>query len=227
MMKQQMKIDGIEMQVERKKIKNMYIRITAPDGAVKITVPKFISDEAIRSFILSRMDWIKQNKEKIAGKPRHERLHYISGENHYLWGIPYKLEVVYSNNKSNVFIEEDKIILQVQKNSTQAQREYIMQEWYRKEIKKEIPRVLERCVSRVGKTPSEWRVKNMKTRWGTCNIQKRRIWLNLQLAKKPLECMEYVITHELVHLYEKNHNAKFRSYMDLFYPNWRNVKKKL
>jgi predicted metal-dependent hydrolase len=226
-MKQQIEIDGIKMQVERKNIKNMYIRILPPNGEVKITVPKLISDEKVRLFILSRIAWIKKNKAKCIGNPPPAKENYVSGEIHYLWGKAYRLEVFYTNGKSNVYIKEDNIVLEVQKNSTQAQREDIIREWYRKELKKEIPKLLERCVKVVGKSPNEWRVKNMRTRWGTCNINKKRIWLNLQLAKKPIECLEYVITHELVHLYEKGHNAKFRAYMDQFYPNWRSVKKQL
>ncbi len=226
-MKKQITIDGIEAQVERKNIKNMYIRILPPNGAVKITVPMKISDAEIKLFIASRMDWVKKNRAKFVGYTKPEKSHYVSGENHYLWGKPYRLEMVYSDSKSDVFIKDHKIFLQVSKNSTQDQREDIMREWYRKEIKQVIPVILDQCIKVVGKAPNEWRVKDMKTRWGTCNIKERRIWLNLQLAKKPLACLEYVIIHELVHLYERGHNAKFRAYMDQFYPNWRSIKNQL
>lgn len=102
-----------------------------------------------------------------------------------------------------------------------------MNEFYRKEIKNKIPEVLEKCVNVVGKRPNEWRVKNMKTRWGTCNTRDKRIWLNLQLAKKPMDCLEYVTIHELTHLYVPNHGKEFKEYMDIFCPNWKELKKKL
>lgn len=100
-------------------------------------------------------------------------------------------------------------------------------DWYRRNIKKEIPQLLEKWQKIIGVTASDWGVKNMKTRWGTCNIEDKRIWLNLQLVKKPFECLEYVMVHELVHLLEKNHNKIFISYMDEFLPNWRKIKEEL
>ncbi len=225
--KQHITVDGIEIEVQRKKIKNMYIRILSSDGTVKVTAPYRFSDQAIMQFVNSRIDWIKKHSGLFTRNKGEEKLCYISGEIHYLWGKPYLLEVIETDKKNSIFIKEDKIILQVKKGSTQNQKAFLMQEWYRRELKRVIPEVLDKCIKRVGKAPNEWHVKNMKTRWGTCNIQKKRIWLNLQLAKRPIECLEYVITHELVHLYEKGHNAKFRAYMDQFYPNWKNVKKKL
>ena len=226
-MEDQIVISNIEMLVERKDIKNMYIRILPPDGKVKITVPKAISDDAIRMFAISRIAWIKKQKANFENQSRQTKRQYISGESHFFWGKRYRLEVVYSGVRNDVFIKEDKLFLQVRKESTQEQRETVMEEWYREQIKQAIPAVLEKYAKIVRKTPDEWRVKNMRTKWGTCNPIKKRIWLNLQLAKKTPECLDYVIVHELVHLYVKNHNDEFRAYMDQFYPNWQVVKKQL
>lgn len=226
-MEDQIVISNIEMLVERKDIKNMYIRILPPDGKVKITVPKTISDDAIRMFAISRIAWIKKQKANFENQSRQTKRQYISGESHFLWGKRYRLEVVYSGVRNDVFVKGDKLFLQVRKESTQEQRETVMEEWYREQIKQAIPAVLEKYAKIVGKTPDEWRVKNMRTKWGTCNPIKKRIWLNLQLAKKTPECLDYVIVHELVHLYVKNHNDEFRTYMDQFYPNWQVVKKQL
>ena len=117
--------------------------------------------------------------------------------------------------------------MQVRKESTTTQKENVLNEWYREQLKRAIPEVLKKCEHIVGISCAEWQVKNMRTKWGTCNIEKRRIWLNLQLAKKSPECLAYVITHELVHLLERNHNDQFKKYMDQFFPNWRAVKKNL
>ncbi len=226
-MEDQIVVSNIEILVERKDIKNMYIRILPPDGKVKITVPKSITDDAVRMFAISRIAWIKRQKANFENQSRQTKRQYVSGESHYLWGKRYRLEVVYSGVRNDVLIKGDKIILQVRKDSTTEQREYVMEEWYREQLKKVIPASLAKCTKIVGKSPDEWRVKNMRTKWGTCSPSKKRIWLNLQLAKKTPECLEYVITHELVHLYIKNHNDEFRAYMDQFYPSWQIVKKQL
>lgn len=226
-MEDQIVVSNIEILVERKDIKNMYIRILPPDGRVKITVPKTITDDAIRMFAVSRIAWIKKQKANFENQSRQTKRQYVSGESHYLWGKRYRLAVLYSGVRNDVVIKGDKIILQVRKDSTPEQREYVMEEWYREQIKQAIPDALTKCAKIVGKSPDEWRVKNMRTKWGTCNPKKKRIWLNLQLAKKTPECLNYVITHELVHLYVKNHNDEFRAYMDQFYPNWQVVKRQL
>lgn len=223
-MNNQIVISNIEIFVERKAIKNMYIRILPPDGRVKMTVPKLIPDDEVKRFASSKIEWIKKKKANYRNKLM---LQYVSGESHYLWGKKYQLEVIDSDAENEVTVKEDKLILQVRKDSTLEQREYVMNEWYREQIKMAIPAVLAKCVRIVGKSPNEWRVKNMRTRWGTCNIGKKRIWLNLQLAKKSPECLEYVTIHELVHLHVKNHNSEFKAYMNQFCPNWQEVKKQL
>lgn len=220
-------VSGIPVIVERKKIKNMYIRVLPPDGQVKVSAPYRASDTVIQGFIISHLNWISKAKERIAKQPVLVEYQYVTGEQHALWGKSYVLGVVTSESKNYVGLSDDRMILHIHDNSTAEQRKQVIEEWYRNELKKAIPDALERCVQIVGKRPNEWRIKNMKTKWGTCNIMKKRIWLNLQLAKKPPECLDYVITHELVHLYEKNHNQAFRAYMDQFYPDWRNVKKRL
>lgn len=220
-------INGISITVEKKKIKNIYLRVHAPDGAVKVTAPRWASDKEIRSFVESRLDWIMRVRQKYTDYVNYRKPEYLSGETHYLWGVPYRLEVLQTDSRKNVTVEADRIILQVPEHFTADQREKVMLEWYREQLKEAVPEVMKKCIMKVRRTPSEWRIKNMRTRWGTCNVVDKRIWLNLQLAKKPPECLEYVITHELVHLYERNHSRKFWGYMDKFYPNWREVRKKL
>ena len=220
-------IENIVIDIERKNIKNMYIRIYPPEGKVKMTVPKYIKEDAIRMFATSRISWIKTQREKIKNKPPQWELKFVTGESHYLWGKIYIMEVLYTDNSNKVIIDRDILILEVKKGSSKEQREHIMTEWYREQLKEAIPIALELCTKIVGKSPNEWHVKNMRTRWGTCNPSKKRIWLNLQLAKKPPECLDYVIIHELVHLYVRKHDDKFKAYMDKFYPNWWMVKKRL
>lgn len=182
-MKNKIEINGIPIIIERKKIKNMYLRVLPPNGEVKISAPLSISQKNIIKFADSKTKWIK-NKQKIvikeSEKAKKREIKYITGETHYLWGKPYTLQIINQNNDyKNIFIKNNTIYLPVKENSNFENRKRTMIEWYRKEIKIKIPNILEECIKIVGKHPNEWRVKNMKTRWGTCNIQKKRIWINL------------------------------------------------
>ena len=218
------KISDIEITVIKKKIKNIYIRVLPPDGTVQITAPYGTGEDTIRRLAVSRITWIEKQKEKIQSQIHLTERRYADGESCYVWGKRCCLDVRYSDVCHFVQISDGKLILQVSEDSTPEQREKILNEWYRKQLKQEIPEILEKCENIVGVKCAEWQVKNMKTRWGTCNTQQRRIWLNLQLAKKTPECLAYVITHELVHLLERSHNDRFRGYMDQFFPDWQRVK---
>jgi predicted metal-dependent hydrolase len=226
------KVDDVTIIVEKKKIKNMYIRVLPPEGQVKISAPHFLSKDKITDFATSRIDWIKEKQKQIrinSKKSNKKALKYKTGEKHYLWGNLYTLRVIKKSKKhKKPFIKDDKIYLPItSEDNNFEKREKIMIEFYRKEIKEEIPKVLDKTVKIVGKKPDEWRVKNMKTRWGTCNTRDKRIWLNLQLAKKPKICLEYVTIHELTHLYVPNHGKEFKNYMNIFCPNWKEIKKLL
>lgn len=220
-------LNGITISVTKKSIKNMYIRVVAPEGRVCISAPYSVSDDRIREFALSRMPWIKKHKSFFEKKSGEKERRYITGEKIYVWGQSYSLEVRHTNTRGQVYFSDGVIVLQVREDTTTEQREHILNEWYRREMKQVIPAMLRRCEAVVGVQAAEWRIKNMRTRWGTCNIQKKRIWLNLQLAQRAPECLEYVIMHELVHLLERYHNRRFYEYMDSFYPNWRKVKREL
>lgn len=217
-------VGGIDIQVAKKNIKNMYIRVLPPDGIVHIAVPEDTSDDALRMFAVSRIAWVKKQKQKFRDQARQTKRQYVSGESYYVWGRRYRLEIVYSSIRNDVRISGNKLVLQVRKDSTDAQRENTLNEWYRDQLKLVVPSVLEKCEKIVGVRAAEWHVKNMRTKWGSCIPEHKRIWLNLQLAKKSPECLEYVIIHELVHMLERNHSDNFKKYMDKFYPNWLSVK---
>lgn len=220
---QELVVEGLKISVQKKKIKNMYIRVTGPCGQVKITAPLSVSEAVIRKFVSSRRQWIDKQAQRLLQLPA-EPL-YITGEYLPLWGKSYPLEVV-TGRKNAVNFAEGKVVLQVKTASAQN-CEDVINEWYREILKAAIPTVLAKCERVTGVKAREWRIKNMHTRWGTCNINEKRIWINLQLVKKAPECLEYVITHELVHLLEKGHNERFKAYMNSFYPTWRRVKAEL
>lgn len=228
MIKSELIVADLPIQVERKRaLKNMYLRVYPPDGRVKITAPISTSEDTIKQYILRKMPEINKVREKMVGQKRQTKREYVSGESHYLWGKAYRLQVINDGKKRDVEKKSNKIILTVPGDSSIELKEHLITEWYRKELKRCIPAVLERCQKRMGVYANEWRVKNMTTKWGTCNIPEKRIWLNLQLVKKPPECLEYIIIHELVHLIERNHTEKFQALVEEYFPTWREVKRTL
>lgn len=221
-------IGGIEVEIIKKKnLKNLYIRVNPPLGKVVISAPVLCSDDEIRSFVLKKMPEINRVREKFKSQPRLSEREYVSGESYYLWGNPYRLEVVYGAKKTSVRKTTNKIILEVPNNTDLEKRRFALTEWYRSELKRVLDIISVKCEKRTDLKASEYLVKNMKTRWGTCNIDKRRIWINLQLVKKPMECLEYVLIHELVHLVEKNHTHRFYALVEQYCPTWKEVRKRL
>lgn len=220
-------VGGIDIQMEKKRIKNMYIRVLPPEGLVRIAVPENTTDDALRMFAVSRIAWIKRQKRQFTQQARQTKRQYVSGESYYVWGRRYRLEVMYSATRNNVFISGNKLMLQVRRESNAEQRENTLNEWYREQLKLAIPQVLKKYERTVGVEVAEWHVKNMRTKWGSCIPERKRIWLNLQLAKKSPECLEYVIVHELIHFFERKHSDDFKEAMDKFFPAWRSVKEEL
>ena len=221
-------VSGINIQVVRKNIKNINFSVRAPDGRVCISAPKYITDDALESAVLSRLGWIRKNILTIKSLPTRPVKKYVSGEDHYYLGEPYKLEIVEQTCKPHILLQTSATMqMFVRSNASIVAREKLLYEWYRTELKKRLPPLIEKWQPIIGKKVSEWGVKRMKTRWGTCNINKQRIWLNLELTKRSKECLEYVVVHEMTHLLERNHNARFKKLLDGFMPGWRDIESEL
>ena len=227
MAKETITVEGITVTLYRKNIKNMYLRIKPPKGEVTVSAPLFMPDSDIVEFIKSKKEWILKNQKLIFENKIKAPLKYMNGEKHFLWGEEYTLQLI-KNNIKHVLVDEDKKILylQVGPRSTIEKRKKALDEFYRSEMKRAYPEVLDKCSKIVGKTPSEVKIRNMKN-WGNCRKQDKRITLNLNLAKKDPICLEYVMIHELCHLIEFNHGKKFKKLMDKFCPNWKEIKKVL
>ena len=225
MVKEKILIDNMPITIERKKIKNMYLRITPPNGEVKVSAPHFMSDSEIISFIKSKREWILKKQKFILENEIKAPLKYTNGERHYIWGKEYALQLISNDKVKTVLIDDTTIYLPVPKRSTIEKRKNILDEFYRKELKMAIPDVLDKCTKIVGRNPTNVSVRKMKN-WGNCK-KDGRITLNLNLSKKDPECLEYVMIHELCHLIEFNHGKKFKKLMDEFCPNWKEIKKRL
>jgi predicted metal-dependent hydrolase len=216
-------ISGISIEVCKKSIKNMHLYVKPPNGKVSVSAPLNMSDEAIERFVRTKFNWIRQQRAKFDDQPRQSERQYVSGEAFYVWGKQYYLQTEYGNKNSLVLLS-GKAILTIRKESTVEQRENFVREWYREQLKTDIARLLPKWEEITGLKATGWQTKYMTTRWGTCNSKTGKIWLNLQLAKKTPECLEYVILHELCHLVEKNHNERFIAMMDKYMPMWREIK---
>lgn len=214
-------IDGIEIEVTQKKMKNLRIRIHPPHGEVKISAPLRLSFKKIRDFVISKLDWIKEHQTKIRSKKRAEPKKFISGEYHDFLGQKYLLEIVEQNKAAPAILKDDSLKLHVKNNSTLLQRKKAIDDFYRANLKKIIPKIIADLEKKMHVKVDEFGIKKMKTRWGTCNPRARRIWINLELAKTAPECLEFIVTHEMVHLLERGHNKKFFAHMDHFMPSWR------
>ena len=215
-------VKGIDVQIVRKDIKNLHLVVFPPDGNVRVTVPNHITDDNVRLAVVSKLNWIKKQQKNFANQPRQAQRQYITGECHYCFGVRCRLEVIECVGKHEVILNKSgKLIIYVNTDTTVTNKGKLLNEWYRAELKKHIPELIEKWQPIIGKDVSEWGIKKMKTRWGSCNINKKRIWLNLELAKKPIECLEYVLVHEMVHLHERYHNERFKAFMDKFLPKWK------
>ena len=221
-------LDNIEIIVIKKNVKNIHLTVHPPYGTVKLTVPKKMDDEAINRFAKLKLSWIKKQREKFKSQECIEPLKYNSGEIHYYFGEEYKLNVIETKGKQYAEIRDDECInLYVKPNSTVEKREKIMNEWYRNNLKTAIPELVNKWEKTIMVSVNECRIKSMKTRWGTCNIKDKRIWINLELSKKNPNCLEFIVVHEMTHLLERYHNKNFYGYMDKFFPEWRTVQKEL
>lgn len=224
----QISISDITVDVVRKNIKNMHLAVYPPTGRVRIAVPLHVNEESIRLFAISKLGWIKRHQRKFEKQERETTREYTERESHYFQGKRYLLRVKetlgagYVDLKGKTYLD-----IYVKENSSQEYRRTVMNEWYRAELKKLIPSIIQHWENKIGVQVADWGVKQMKTKWGSCNIENKRIWLNLELAKKPVQCLEYIIVHEMIHLLERHHNERFLNYMDTYLPNWKQLKTEL
>ena len=221
-------VNGVPVEVVRKDIKNLYLAVYPPHGRVRVSAPRWFSDEAIRTAVVSRLGWIRRKRAAFAAQWRQSQRDFVTGESHYVWGQRYRLDVSEHNAPPSIRIRNNEWLeMRVRPGTPREKREAIIQEWYRDLLRARIPGLIAKWTPVIGVDVGECRIKKMKTRWGTCNITARRIWLNLELVKKPPMCVEYVLVHEMVHLLERRHNERFRAYMDQFLPQWRHYRDEL
>ncbi len=221
-------IANMHIDVVRKDIKNMHLAVYPPEGRVRLAVPENTDKEVLRLFAISKLGWIKKHVKTFREQVRETPRQYVSGESHYFMGKRYLLEVITHNGYSKVEWSNSKTLKLFCKSELGVgEKAVIIREWYRKQLKAQMPDLIKKWEKVIGVKIDDWGVRRMKTKWGSCNPDAKRIWLNLELAKKPTKCLEYILVHELVHLLERNHNDRFIKYMDEFMPKWRLHRDKL
>jgi len=226
--KSEVKINNLDVTVLKKDIKNLHLNVLPPDGKVRVSAPKRFSDDNIRLFVISKLPWIKKHIEYFQLQPRETPREYITGESHYFKGARCLLNVIEYDGKVKIETSGMKYIdFYVKKNMDIEQKEKAFLSWQREELAKELSVIFIKWQEIMGVSAKEWRIKRMKTKWGTCNTKAKRIWINLELVKKPVYCIEYIVVHELAHLLERNHNKKFYEHIDKFMPQWKSYKKEL
>ncbi|MDH3460292.1 MAG: M48 family metallopeptidase [Burkholderiaceae bacterium] len=221
-------VGGVKVDVVRKDIKNLHLGVYPPHGRVRVATPLVVSDEAVRLAVIDKLGWIKRQKAKFAGQPRQSQREMVNGESHYFLGQRYRLRVREQDAPARVAVRGvASIDLFVRAGTSPDQREAVLLRWHREQLKALIAPLLEQWQMIVGVQVAAWGVKKMKTKWGSCNANARRVWFNLELAKKPVQCLEYIVVHELVHLRERNHGERFTALMDACLPRWRQCREML
>ncbi|ALG66636.1 M48 family metallopeptidase [Beggiatoa leptomitoformis] len=222
-----MRLNDLEIEVIQKDIKNVHLSVYPPNGRVKVAAPETMSLEIIRAFVISKLAWIKKQQQKFRAQERESPREYLERESHYFWGKRYLLKVVEQNAVPMVRLNHSAIVLQVKPNTDASKRGRILEDWYRAQLKAALLPLFQDWEAKIGVTATRVIVQKMKTQWGSCTPASGIIRINLELVKKPRDCLEYIIVHELVHLLEPSHNRRFSALMNHYLPKWKSLREEL
>jgi predicted metal-dependent hydrolase len=220
-MTSRLNLGDIAVEVTFKDIKNVHLSVYPPTGRVRISAPARKSLDTIRVFAISKLGWIKQQQRKLRQQERETPREYLNLESHYLWGKRYLLRVIEGASVPSVEVQHSRLVLWVHPETTEEKKQEIVAQWYRDQVKAAVPSLIARWAPDMGVSVERLFVQQMKTKWGSCNPRAGTIRLNTELAKKPKECLEYIVVHEMAHLLEPTHNVRFIAIMDRLMPNWR------
>ena len=220
------KIGELDIHLTHKPIKNLHISVMPPDGQVRVSAPDAMTETAIRMAVIHRIPWIRRQQAAFAKQERQSAREMVNGETHYLWGRRYRLEVIESDTLKfqTVKLKSGKLVLTVNTDASEEDKLKLLTEYYRNRLKARASDLINKWSKQTGVTINSWQIQKMKTKWGSCNIEEGNIRLNLDLAKKSLPCLEYIILHELLHFKERQHNDKFKALLDTHMPDWRSIR---
>lgn len=219
-MAEQLQLGDITVDVVLKDIKNVHLSVYPPAGRVRIAAPERMDLDTIRVFAISKLAWIKEQQTKLREQERETPREYLERESHYVWGRRHLLTVSELDAPPAVEVEHDRLFLVVRPGTDESRRAAIVEAWYREQLKAAVPPLVAKWEPVMGVKVARCYVQRMKTRWGSCTPGARSIRLNTELAKKPQECLEYIVVHEMAHLLEPTHNRHFIGLMDRIMPRW-------
>ena len=214
-------MSDLKVEVVRKRIKNVHLSVLPPDGAVRLAAPHRLNDQVLKSFVLSKLAWIRRQQAVMADQPREPQREFLYLESHYVWGDRYLLNIETNCRRHDVILRPKTMTLELWGEYSESKCQRVLNEWYRGRVKEKLDDLLPMWCDRIGVSPNRTFIQKMKTRWGGCNPEKGNIRINLELAKKPVECLEYILVHELIHLIEPTHNDRFKALMSNFLPTWK------
>lgn len=223
----QIDLGDMRVEVVRKEIKNLHLSVLPPQGKVRVAAPRHMNLDTIRVFVISKLAWIRAQQRKMLAQERETPREYLDRESHYVWGRRYLLKRVEKETAPAIELRHRRLVLQVRPGAGEARSQEILEAWYREQIRAAVPELIARWEPVMGVKVGRVFVQRMKTKWGSCNPSSGAIRLNTELAKKPPECLEYIVVHEMAHLLEPTHNVRFVSLMDLFMPHWQHVRDEL
>lgn len=223
----QIELGDMRIEVLRKDIKNLHLSVLPPHGRVRVAAPRQINLDTIRVFVISKLDWIRRQQRKMDAQEREAPREYLDRESHYVWGRRYLLKRIEEEAAPSVELRHSRLVLQVRPGTDEARSREILEVWYREQVRLAVPSLIAKWEPVMGVKVGRVFVQRMKTRWGSCNPESQSIRLNTDLAKKPPECLEYIMVHEMAHLLEPTHNPRFRSLMNLFMPQSQHLKDEL
>lgn len=214
-------VRGINIDVIYKDIKNLHIGVYPPLGRVRVAAPERLNDEHVRLAVVQRLPWIKKRRREMLDVERLSHREMVTGESHFVWGIRLRLKVIERPGRGHVEVDRERLLLYVAYGTSTEKRLDILQRWQRQQLRECIPMLVAKWEPIVGRAVPRWSIRRMKTKWGSCNRQTGHIWINLELASKHPDCLEYIVVHEMTHLLERNHGERFTTLMDRFMPDWR------
>lgn len=223
----QIQLGGLSVDVLRKDIKNVHLSVHPPTGRVTISAPSHMSLDTIRVFAVAKLPWIRQHQQKLQEQTRETPREYLNRESHYVWGRRYLLKITEADEAPSVELAHRQLHLTMRPGTDPARRQEIIEDWYREQLRQAVPPIIRRWEPILGVRVSGFFVQRMKTKWGSCNAEAGTIRLNTDLARKPAECLEYLVVHEMTHLLERRHNERFVTLMHQFMPRWRSCQQEL
>lgn len=216
-------VEDIAIEVTYKRVKNLNLRVYPGEERVAVSCPPTLSENTLKSYLKSKAPWIKNKlSQPVQKKPDFAAKDLKSGDTVTLWGNSYTLQITTGNSTENrIFVDGENLFICHKSDKKTHPNHRILIDWYRKLIKAEVARLISKWEPVMAVQVNDFGVKRMKTRWGTCNITAGRIWLNLLLIEKPIECLELVVVHEMTHLLERLHTPRFYRLMSSFLPDWK------